>query len=80
MNDRLYDPEEMPLDHNAEPDDSGAYPRRPLIIPFAGIPAYYMEPVNQAAKEMVAKHQNRMQFSNPIDELSLIGDQLPAQA
>jgi hypothetical protein len=79
LNDRLYDPEEMPLDQMAEPDDTGTLPRKPLIVGFAGIPAYYMEPVNDAAKAAIAKHPERMRFSNPIDELVIVGDQ-PAKA
>lgn len=72
LNDRLYDPEEMQIDQNAEPDDNGAQPRKPLIVGFAGVPAYYMEPVNDAARAMVAKHGDRMKALNPIDELSIV--------
>lgn len=77
LNDRLYDPDEMPIDQNAEPDDNGSLPRRPLIVGYAGVPAYYMEPVNEAAREMIKKHANRMQFMNPIDELSIVGQSAP---
>lgn len=79
LNERLYNPEEMPFDQTAEPDESGSLPRRPLIVPFAGIPAYYMEPVNDAARAMCEKHKARMEFMNPIDQLSIVGDK-PAQA
>lgn len=79
LNDRLYDPEEMPIDQSAEPDDTGALPKRPLIVAFPGIPAYYMEPVNDAARAMVAKHPERMRALNPIDELSIVSKPEAAQ-
>lgn len=76
LNDRLYDPDEMPIDQNAEPDENGNLPRRPLVVAFAGIPGYYMEPVNDAARAMVQKHAKRMQFANPIDALSIVSGEV----
>ena len=72
LNDRVYDPDDMPLDQNAEPGEDGILPRKPLIVAFAGVPAYYMEPMNEAAKEMVKKHPERMRHADPIEELTIV--------
>lgn len=72
LNDRLYDPESMPIDQNAEALEDGTQPRKDLVINFAGVPAYYMVPVNDAAKAMCEKHKDRMQAMNPIDELTMV--------
>jgi hypothetical protein len=72
LNDRLYDPETMPLDQNAEPLEDGTQPRKDLVIAFAGVPAHYMVPMNETAKAMCEKHKDRMQAMNPIDELTMV--------
>lgn len=79
LNERLYVPDEQPLDMNADPLDDGTQPRKPLIIAFAGIPAHYMEPVNDAARAMCEKHKDRMSFRDPINELTIVTPE-PAQA
>ena len=74
LNERLYDPDEMPLDTAAEPNDEGVQPRKALVISFKGVPAPYMIPVNDAAKAMCEKHKERMAASvNPIDALTVVG-------
>lgn len=73
LNDRLYDPDEMALDQNAEPLEDGTQPRKALIIAFRGVPAHYMEPVNDAAKAMCAKHPDRMRFIDPVNSLNIVG-------
>lgn len=80
LNERLYDPESMPIDQNAEPNDEGVLPRKDLIVAFSGVPAYYMVPVNDAAKAMCEKHKDRMHAMNPIDELTIVGAPEPVKA
>jgi hypothetical protein len=72
LNERLYDPELQPLDQLAEPNEDGTQPRKDLIVTFAGVPAYYMVPVNDAAKAMCEKHKDRMTAMNPIDDLTMV--------
>lgn len=72
LNERLYDPELQPIDQTAEPNDDGTQPRKDLIVAFSGVPAYYMVPVNGAAKAMCEKHKDRMTAMSPIDELTLV--------
>lgn len=79
LNERLYDPDLQPIDQNAEPNDEGVLPRKDLIVAFAGVPGYYMVPVNAAAKAMCEKHKDRMRAANPIDELTIVGVE-PAKA
>lgn len=72
LNDRLYLPDEQPLDMNAEALEDGTQPRKPLVIAYAGIPAHYMEPMNDAARAMCEKHADRMSFRDPINDLTIV--------
>jgi hypothetical protein len=72
LNERMYDPDEMPFDQMAEANEDGSQPRKPLVITFAGVPAYYMEPMNDAARAMCEKHANRMHFLDPINSLHIV--------
>lgn len=77
LNDRIYDPEAMgylptdPGDEDAEPE------RKPLVIAFDGPPAFYMIPQNDAAREMVKKHPERMKFMDPVLQMAQINAPLP---
>lgn len=56
LDDRIYDPEEQPKDDNGDP--------KPLYYETdTEYPAWYMEPVNDAARAMCAKHPPRPQGS-----------------
>lgn len=82
LNDRIYDPEGQPFDPSAEVEPGEEPPRKPLIISFRGVPAHYMEPVNDAARKMVEKHAERMAYSgSAIDSLTVVGSaQAPVAA
>lgn len=74
FDDILLDPAEMPLVsplNGPFAGFAGDGDRAPLEIEYDGVPAYFMEPLNDAAKAMFAKHQ-RSQI-NPIDALTIIG-------
>ena len=78
LNDRIYDPEAQPIDPNAEVEPGEEPPRKPLIISFRGVPAHYMEPVNEAAREKCKRHADRMEYAgSAIDSLTVVGS--PAQ-
>ena len=79
LNERLYDPELMPIDHLAEPLEDGTQPRKDLVVTFDGIPGYYMVPVNGAAKAMCEKHADRMHAVDPIRDLTIVTPE-PAKA
>jgi hypothetical protein len=81
LNGRVYDPESMPLiesteseelDDDGEPIEPGVQSRKPLIVTFDGVPAYYMKPLNEAAKAMVEKHKTKpgvVNSDNPIEAI-----------
>ena len=78
LNDRIYDPDAQPIDPNAEVEPGEEPPRKPLIIAFRGVPAHYMEPVNEAAREKCKRHADRMEHAgSAIDALTVVGS--PAQ-
>jgi hypothetical protein len=68
LNERLYDPELMPVDPESEEQE-----RKPLLITYTGVPAYYLKPVNAAAKAMCEKHKDLMREVNPVDQLTVVG-------
>lgn len=73
LNERLYEPESMPFDQMADQLEDGTQPRKPLIVAFGGVPAYYMVPMNDAAKAMCEKHKDRMTaMGSPIDALTMV--------
>lgn len=82
LNDRLYDPSLMPVDTSVQTEDGEEPPLKPILVSFTGIPGPHLEPVNDAAREMVAKHADRMLPINPIAQLPIVGaDQVdPMQA
>ena len=66
INDRIYDPETQPVDPNSEEGEL-----RPLIITFTGIPGPHMEPVNEAAREMLEKHPcSKMNFDQAFNMMT----------
>lgn len=74
LNDRLYEPPSL----DEEMSDENPRGSKPLIISWTEKPAYYMEPINNAAKEMVAKYPPA-QFVDPIQQLNIVGvDRAPS--
>ena len=61
----FYDPEAQPLDRDTDEP-------KPLIIKWNKTPEYYMVPMNDAARAMVAKHPGRDQAVNAIDRLTTV--------
>jgi hypothetical protein len=74
LNETLLDPDEMPIDTEADIIPGEGRPRKPLFVNFAGIPAHYLEPVNDAARAMVAKHPHAVRYVDPIKALHTIGE------
>lgn len=67
LNDRIYDPNAQPKDDNGD--------SKPLYLEYATeYPAWYMEPVNEAAKAVYERHPPK-QFVDAINTLT----QLPGQ-
>lgn len=62
-NDRIYDPAMQPKDDEGEP--------KPLYMEFTGHPAHYMEPANDAARAMYAKHPPAAWF-DPINRMTAV--------
>jgi hypothetical protein len=73
IDDRLLDPESMPLMATKDDDvfDENATPeRKPLIIEYDGIPGPHMVPLNKEAEAMVAKYPNQANM-DPIAALQV---------
>ena len=70
LNDILYDPENMPTNPNYDPNrDPAEEAFKPIIITWDKKPEYYMEPVNEAARQMCIKYP-RSDKVIAIDELT----------
>jgi len=77
IKDRVLDPESMPLESKETDEETGDVieQRKPLIITFEGVPGYFMEPINEAAKAQVEKYKNKSGVTsemNPISSLSMV--------
>jgi hypothetical protein len=44
------------------------------VVYTKGIPGPHMLPLNEAAREMCAKHSKAMQFADPIRDLTIVGE------
>lgn len=80
LNDTLYDPENQPANPQYDPDTDPAWEAfKPIIIAWDKAPAYYMEPVNAAARERV-KAQPPGGKMNVIDALTNLNKPQPQPA
>ena len=70
--DKIYDPEATQKDEDGNP--------KPLYMEtWNEYPAYYMEPANEAARAMCAKHPSA-QVGNALDELTRLSTDAPRAA
>jgi hypothetical protein len=71
LNEILYDPEDPKYAKKPHEFEDGEEPFRPCIVEYDGIPAHYMVPVNDEAREMMKKYPPRT--NNAIDQLTIVG-------
>lgn len=75
LNDVYYEPPGI------EEEQSEENPRgkKPIVISWTDKPAYFMQPVNDAAREMVRKFPPPI-FKDPIQQLNIVGVDKPQTA
>lgn len=80
LNEKLYDPNTMPYeeqvggDSGEEGDEGPAPQRKPMFVYFDGEPAWYLRPVNDAAKKRVeeAIKKGRLGVKEQVDPIQAL--------